>query len=298
MTDTQSVRPCPVCGSKSSRHFASAPGAVICGKTTPELFPYELCDGCGSVFIRQIPSPNDLAAYYEDESYHNHMEPGQLSMADAIFARLSRPRPSHGNQHLDFGCGPGQYMEFMRRGGWKTTGIEFSDAAAAPARTRFPVVLTSEVGSLPNQGFDYITLLHSLEHVPDPQQILTALARKLAPDGEMLVEVPNVFCHEYRWFGVSFSMFQAPVHLQFFSDGAMNRLAAGAGLKVVRAGNNPWSPTHYTWSVLNRVVPRMSRERKRLVYLVAFPATLPLSLIADTLGPALPIRQYRLRHAG
>jgi hypothetical protein len=188
-------------------------------------------------------------------------------------------------------------MEFMRRGGWETTGVEFSDASAAPARTLFPVVLTAELGTLPNRGYDYITLLHSLEHVPDPQQIMTALACKLATDGEMLVELPNVFCHEYRWFGPMFSMFQAPVHLQFFSDRSMDLLAAGAGLRVVQARNNPWSPTHYTWSVFNRIAPRMSREQKRRAYLAAFPLTLPLSLLADILGSSLPIRQYRLRHA-
>lgn len=240
----------------------------------------------------------ELSAYYGDPAYHNHMAPGALSRPDWLFNRLSRPAPKTGRRHLDYGCGPGQYMEFMRRSGWETTGVEYSDASAAAPRRRYPVVLVSEMDQLADREFDYITMLHSLEHVEDPAESLRRMARKLAPSGSMLIEVPYLECAEFRIFGAAaFSMFQAPVHLQFFSDRGIAAAAGKAGLEITRVRSNAWSPTHFTWSLLNALRLDFSREQKRKLYLLGFPFVLPFSLAAQLMGISLPIRQYWLRRA-
>jgi SAM-dependent methyltransferase len=290
-------RPCPVCGSGPAGFAFDAPAARISGHASQKTFSYVACDGCGSVYIAEIPKAEELALYYEDPEYHNHIAPGALPFSYRIFMKLTRPLPKNGNRHLDYGCGPGQYMEFCRQGGWKTEGVEYSDDAAAAARTRYPVVLHSDVPGLPDGGYDYITLLHSLEHVTDPRETLRVLARKLAPDGVMLVEVPYLDCPEFRMFGMAFSMLQAPVHLQFFSDRAVSLLAQNAGLEVTRVRNDPWSPTHWTWSLMNRFAPDLSRMHKRRIYLIALPLELPLSMAFHLMGRKLSIRQYYLRRA-
>jgi 2-polyprenyl-3-methyl-5-hydroxy-6-metoxy-1,4-benzoquinol methylase len=289
-------RPCPVCQCSRVSFLAEAPAAIICGHTSGRTFTYLRCDECRSVHIAEVPNAEELSAYYSDPAYHNHMGPGQLSRADWFFNRVSRPAPRSGRRHLDYGCGPGQYMEFMRRSGWETTGAEYSEASAAAARSRYPVVLIPELDELKDGAYDYITMLHSLEHVEDPVDTLRRLARKLAPSGSMLIEVPYLECLEFRVFGAeTFSMFQAPVHLQFFSDRGIAGAAMRAGLEITRIRNNAWSPTHVTWSLLNALCPSLSREQKRRIYLLAFPFVLPLSLGAPLAGVSLPIRQYRLR---
>jgi 2-polyprenyl-3-methyl-5-hydroxy-6-metoxy-1,4-benzoquinol methylase len=96
---------------------------------------------------------------------------------------------------LDIGCGNGA---FLRAFGsvypeWSMTGLELNDrnrsvVEAIPGVEAFHI---GSIESLPGQ-FNLITLVHALEHIPNPSLFLHTLKEKLLPGGILLIEVPNL----------------------------------------------------------------------------------------------------------
>ena len=226
------VRPCPVCGAAERTLAVSAPGEWLDREHPVPLveYSYYRCHACETVYLGELPSPEVFATYYESPGYHFHgpqkiaRHADQLSRFWWTYLRVMRPlairRPG---RHLDFGCGPGDYLAFARSQGWETVGIEYSEESARYARARgFEVVLESQMDDLPDESFDLITMNHSLEHVLKPKDVFASVARKLRPGGTLSVEVPCLDCLEFRIFGGHYAMISAPLHLQFFTDNTMS----------------------------------------------------------------------------
>jgi SAM-dependent methyltransferase len=94
-----------------------------------------------------------------------------------------------GRTIVDFGCGPGRFLDVVRRKGGIAVGIDLSDAVDA-ARTNFahdPDVLVLQADllrpPLREGAFDGGFSIGVLHHTPDPQQGVSALARIVRPGG-------------------------------------------------------------------------------------------------------------------
>lgn len=94
-----------------------------------------------------------------------------------------------GKSVLDVGCGGGILTEAMARAGAQVTGLELADDVIAVARAHAKEAeLNIDYAQIPveayaHAGFDVITCLEMLEHVPSPQAIVTAIAGLLKPGG-------------------------------------------------------------------------------------------------------------------
>lgn len=127
---------------------------------------------------------------------------------------------------LDVGCGNGELLANAARRlpGWRLSGTELSDRHRA-AIEKIPGVEGFHTG--PNSldqapgPFDAVTLVHCLEHIPDPAAILSALREKLAPDGHLVVEVPHFRDNPFDLLIVD--------HCSHFSAAGLRRLAERAG---------------------------------------------------------------------
>lgn len=101
---------------------------------------------------------------------------------------------------LDVGCSYGWLLERVREAGFEALGLEPSPAAATEARTQglriieglFPNDLPSDVRPA------VISFMDVLEHLPDPVAALIAAREALAPDGLVVVQVPDQSCLLYR----------------------------------------------------------------------------------------------------
>jgi 2-polyprenyl-6-hydroxyphenyl methylase / 3-demethylubiquinone-9 3-methyltransferase len=105
-----------------------------------------------------------------------------------------------GRQVLDVGCGGGLLAEGMARRGARVLGIDLAQETLAVARLHavesgLPVeyrhVAVEELAESAPAGFDVVTCLEMLEHVPDPSAILAALARVVRPGGHVILSTIN-----------------------------------------------------------------------------------------------------------
>jgi len=101
--------------------------------------------------------------------------------------------PLGGKRVLDVGCGGGILADSMARRGADVLGIDLATKAlrvaqlhaveAATPRVEYREVAVEALALEVPGGFDIVTCMEMLEHVPDPAAIVEACARLLKPDG-------------------------------------------------------------------------------------------------------------------
>jgi len=132
---------------------------------------------------------------------------------------------------LDAGCGNGEFLLRMARGGWRVKGLEPDPVAADVARSAGLSVLEHplEGAELGTDQFDAITMNHVIEHLHDPVAALTNIRRALAPDGLLWIATPNLQSRGHRRFASSWVHLDPPRHLILFDGDALGRLLARCG---------------------------------------------------------------------
>ena len=101
--------------------------------------------------------------------------------------------PLSGNQVVDVGCGGGILSDAMARRGAQVLGIDLAVKAlqvaqlhaieAATPRIEYREVSAEQLAGESPDGFDVVTCMEMLEHVPDPASVVTACARLVKPGG-------------------------------------------------------------------------------------------------------------------
>jgi 2-polyprenyl-3-methyl-5-hydroxy-6-metoxy-1,4-benzoquinol methylase len=127
---------------------------------------------------------------------------------------------------LDIGCGAGGTLRsFAGRGAWQLFGLEIDDRHLSTLSSipSFDTLYTCELRDLPRQ-FDVVTMVHALEHFPEPGPALRTLRDKIAPGGRLFVEVPDAASNPFDYLVAD--------HMLHSSPATLYALAASAGFSV------------------------------------------------------------------
>jgi SAM-dependent methyltransferase len=148
---------------------------------------------------------------------------------------------------LDVGCGFATTSESVQKLGNEVTGVESSPEACAVARKRIGRVIEADLqeADLGSEQFDVIIFADVLEHVAWPVGVLRRYLRWLAPEGSVVVSLPNVglwsvrFAHLFgRWEYEETGVLDR-THLRFFTRKSARWMIGQAGLQPVAATYNP-----------------------------------------------------------
>lgn len=102
---------------------------------------------------------------------------------------------------IDVGASTGAVLVAARAAGWPVAGVEFGEGQVQVCREVHG--LDVRAGSLADARFaaggaEVISYRQVFEHVHDPLAELAEVRRVLAPDGLLLLEVPNIAAPRYR----------------------------------------------------------------------------------------------------
>jgi SAM-dependent methyltransferase len=189
------------------------------------------CVRCGLGLTQPQPTAAELARFYDSAYYEHHAmgadaAAGWPARAAEIMARV----PTRPSRVLDWGAGQGHFVAALRRLGLDAEGVEPSPSAREAACVAYGIELRP---TLPAAGcYDLITLIHSLEHVPDPAGVLAALARCAAPGGVLFIEVPHAASFEMWRPARRRQILSLPAHLVHFTPASLCRLVESVALKV------------------------------------------------------------------
>jgi len=160
--------------------------------------------------------------------------------------------PLEGKRGLDVGCGAGLLAEPLARLGAKVTGVDASPEVIAVAREHASATgleIDYRVGDVQAlQGsFDLITAMEVIEHVADPGRFLTALEKRLAPDGLLILSTPNATSwSRLMMITLGEGLRQIPKGThdfdKFIGPDRMKVLLADVGLKCLDVEGIAWSP--------------------------------------------------------
>jgi 2-polyprenyl-6-hydroxyphenyl methylase/3-demethylubiquinone-9 3-methyltransferase len=161
-------------------------------------------------------------------------------------------KPLRGRTALDVGCGAGLLAEPLARLGATVTGLDASAELIAVARehaTAQGLTIDYRAGELAEfEGqFDLITCMEVIEHVADPAVFVRALAKRLAPDGLLILSTPNATgWSRLLMITVAEGIGQIPRGThdfdKFIPPERMKVLFADAGLKCLDVEGIAWSP--------------------------------------------------------
>ena len=234
------VNSCPLCESDSGKHQPFA--AHMAGS---ETIRYVLCLRCGLVFQSARLTQEALDRHYRHEyrqrSHSRERDPHKdrwvqerraEHLASVVHRLQARPR-----KHLDVGSSSGILLTaFRREFGSEAFGVEPGESDRAKAAAAGVPVVAS-IDQIPRQAagtFDLVTLMHVLEHLPDPVAVLRLIRREwLAADGLVLIETPDLFQHPSFELG----------HLVTFTEQSLRGALSAAGFEVVewQRHGNPYS---------------------------------------------------------
>ena len=140
---------------------------------------------------------------------------------------------------LDLGCGDGRLTAHLQAE--RVTAADVSRVALERARRRLPaaeLLLLEPSAPLPlsDASFDLVLCAETIEHVQDPQVMLSEVRRVLRPDGRLAVTTPS---HGrltgldalVRGFEARFDPLSP--HLRFFTRRSLGRLLDDLGFEVM-----------------------------------------------------------------
>jgi 2-polyprenyl-6-hydroxyphenyl methylase/3-demethylubiquinone-9 3-methyltransferase len=113
---------------------------------------------------------------------------------------IDRTAGLSGNQVLDVGCGGGILSESMAVRGAKVTGIDMGEMPLKVAElhtlesgveVEYRQVPVETLAIERPQGFDVVTCMEMLEHVPDPASVVGACAQLVRPGGFVFFSTIN-----------------------------------------------------------------------------------------------------------
>ena len=230
---------------------------VVCnlcqGRQTKHLFTVRSfnvvkCLNCGLVYLNPMPCAGDISRIYDTVEYYCNREskqdassgyPDYMMLTDHlafVANELLRPvKYLKKGKLLDVGCGMGLMLDHFRKLGWDTYGIDISTYATEYARNQLGLkVYTGSVGdiNLPKNCFDVVTMVLTIEHIPNPSATLKSIRRLLKPGGIVIIAthdinglLPRIVKHRWRHIDV-------PEHLYFFSKDTLKRMLQQARLRT------------------------------------------------------------------
>lgn len=212
-----------------------------------------ICSNCRFKFL--IPTLNEkkLKKYYPSSGYYSYNKRSKLSVlyhqiSSAYAAKKNnllrfffRPfssllyhyRIHPGKKLLEIGCGNGMQLEFYKKYGLMTNGLE----PYGPPLTKKEEYLGIQRKSVKNAEFkenyfDYIVMKEVLEHIPDYKAVLKKCLKWLKSGGKIIIIVPNGDSLWARIFGRNWYGYDVPRHVCTYNPKNLKLLLEKIGFKI------------------------------------------------------------------
>ncbi len=145
---------------------------------------------------------------------------------------------------IEFGCGEGNFvLRLAKDFGAEAWGVEIEEEPSRIAATRLHKVIQKDalasIDDLPENYFDVAVFNDVLEHLVDPQLVLSSLKSKIVPGGVVVASIPNVrFYRNFfdlvfkgNWNYEEFGILDR-THLRFFTKKSIRKLFEPAGYSI------------------------------------------------------------------
>jgi len=150
----------------------------------------------------------------------------------------SSPGPLVPFRWLDFGCGAGAFLKYLRERGsiagrsLELTGHDVgSYADLLRERDGFRILDLDALAREPDGAYDIISMIEVIEHLPEPRAPLELVARLLKPGGLLLLTTGNLESPIARRQGIHYRYCAPEIHVSLFNPRCLAQLYRHVGLE-------------------------------------------------------------------
>ncbi len=190
-----------------------------------------------------VPDLNKLPEYYKSENYISHTDT-KKSFTEKVYhfvkgialkqkvSLITKLNQSSGKL-LDIGSGTGDFLATAKQKNWTVFGVEPSKDARALSEKK-GIYVSEELTGIDEMEFDVITLWHVLEHVPDLENYIQEISKRLKSSGTLIVAVPNFKSQDAKHYKEFWAAYDVPRHLWHFSRPGIERLFSNHYFKLIK----------------------------------------------------------------
>jgi SAM-dependent methyltransferase len=136
--------------------------------------------------------------------------------------------PDPGRRWLDYGCGNGGLVRYLRGAG-RADAVGFDSGAIVAEARALGIPILDETGLAGAGPFDVVTAIEVIEHTPDPLAELRAMRRLLRPGGLLFLTTGNARPHADRL--LEWSYLIPEIHVSLFEPLTLDTALARAGFR-------------------------------------------------------------------
>ena len=261
---------CPVCELDDAQPVGA--GGDYEYRTSPDVFAAGRCRSCGVIYLNPRPAVSEFETIYPANYHAFDFAAADYGIVYKIRARLEAKRllswcgglPSDA-RILDVGCGDGFHLKLLREYGAKSWTLEGVDLDRRAARMAEKSGLQVHLGNVKNldlseNGYDLAIMIQTIEHVENPEKILSAVKRILKPNGRLVIVTDNTDSFDFGLFKKSFwGGYHFPRHWNLFNRKSLTKLAEKTGFQIADFKTQV-SPVNWVYSIHNWLVDKRAPQ--------------------------------------
>jgi SAM-dependent methyltransferase len=256
------VGPCPICGKTSFEDVGVVPGAVV-----HRDFHLRRCRSCQFVMVANPSLEFDML--YSEDYYNGRGADTKLNYAEEVQhptravrryewrGVLERVRDltslAAGSTWLDYGCGTGGLVAYLRSQGIDAWGFEQGWCCDLLRASGVPTIEEADFDGAAGT-YDVVSAIEVIEHVTDPVAVLRTIRRLLKPGGLLFLTTGNA--EPYRDRITKWRYVTPDVHVSYFEPATLAAALEAAGFQPAFPGFGPG------WEDIIRYKLLMSLRRK------------------------------------
>jgi SAM-dependent methyltransferase len=157
-------------------------------------------------------------------------EQERVSYLENIDEELLFVRSLEPGRIVDFGCGPGWFLESLCRH-WDKMGIEIAPHAVAELQ-RKGITVVDSTAEVPDAWADVVFCHHVIEHLSDPIAAIGEIHRMLCKGGWLIIGTPDFESPCAKRFGSNYRLLHDGTHCSLFTLESMHRFLRDHGFFI------------------------------------------------------------------
>ena len=232
-------------------------------------YQYCSCKSCLILFLSPMPSVQEIRKYYRKDFQHPVgliNEKPVRQRAKIILKTLKKLFPN-GKTLLDVGSGYGYFLDEAKKFKLKTTGLEPAKELCRVSKKQYKVsVVNADLEKYfqikaQKRKFDFITIIHTIEHVVNPEKMIDQAIKLLNKNGILFIETPNLDSHLFHVLKKDYDFLIPPDHLWLFSKKSLQLiLAKFKDLKIEKIST--YSYPEHLMGIIKRLIKGSTETSK------------------------------------
>ena len=188
-----------------------------------------------------IENIKDISLYYNSSNYDSFKNTSKGGL-DIIYFLIQKIMFRYklfliriylkGNRILDYGAGSGKFAAYLSKKNFNTSVLEPYNKEIKN-QSLLNINVYEKIADIPKSDcYDGITLWHVLEHLPNPEQILSKIHNILEKKGVLMIALPNINSLDARYYKSYWAALDVPRHIWHYTIQGITSLVESKGFKL------------------------------------------------------------------